>query len=160
MGKLDVDDAREDPIRYLVKWRGLPYSESTWEEWGTIKNMAVEEVAEFWVTQRPPPRPPGQMREYPRQIQDFKQHRLEVSPKYGKRTRSFLSIYDPTGPTDLDDGDDGLQLREYQKEGVNWLMWNWFSKRASILADEMGLGKTIQTTAFLAQVRGAATDVT
>ncbi|KAG5186809.1 SNF2 family N-terminal domain-containing protein [Tribonema minus] len=43
----------------------------------------------------------------------------------------------------------GLRLREYQLEGVNWLLWNWWHKRPSILADEMGLGKTIQTTAFL-----------
>jgi SNF2 family DNA or RNA helicase len=43
----------------------------------------------------------------------------------------------------------GLKLRDYQLEGVNWLLWNWWNKRSCILADEMGLGKTIQSTCFL-----------
>ena len=34
----------------------------------------------------------------------------------------------------------GLSLRDYQLEGVNWLLWNWWHKRSCILADEMGLG--------------------
>ena len=34
----------------------------------------------------------------------------------------------------------GLQLRDYQLEGVNWLLWNWWLRRPCILADEMGLG--------------------
>ena len=41
------------------------------------------------------------------------------------------------------------QLRDYQKEGVNWLVFNWLQHRGSILADEMGLGKTVQATGFL-----------
>jgi Chromo (CHRromatin Organisation MOdifier) domain len=35
----------------------------------------------------------------------------------------------------------GLRLRDYQLEGVNWLMWNWWNRRSCILADEMGLGE-------------------
>ena len=34
----------------------------------------------------------------------------------------------------------GGQLRDYQAEGVSWLMANHLNKRSSILADEMGLG--------------------
>ena len=34
----------------------------------------------------------------------------------------------------------GGQLRDYQAEGVSWLMSNHLNKRSSILADEMGLG--------------------
>ena len=34
----------------------------------------------------------------------------------------------------------GGQLRDYQAEGVTWLMSNHINKRSSILADEMGLG--------------------
>ena len=43
----------------------------------------------------------------------------------------------------------GLTLRDYQLEGVNWMIFNWYHRRNCILADEMGLGKTIQTTALL-----------
>ncbi|KAL7538247.1 hypothetical protein ACHAXR_009189, partial [Thalassiosira sp. AJA248-18] len=43
----------------------------------------------------------------------------------------------------------GGQLRDYQAEGVSWLMSNHLNKRSSILADEMGLGKTIQTATYV-----------
>lgn len=32
----------------------------------------------------------------------------------------------------------GGQLRDYQAEGVSWMMANYVNKRSSILADEMG----------------------
>lgn len=40
-------------------------------------------------------------------------------------------------------------LRNYQKEGVNWLVKNYQLELGSCLADDMGLGKTIQTLAYL-----------
>ena len=41
-------------------------------------------------------------------------------------------------------------LREYQKEGFNWLADRYKHDANGILADEMGLGKTIQTITLLA----------
>uniref|UniRef100_A0A671S2U2 Chromodomain-helicase-DNA-binding protein 8-like n=1 Tax=Sinocyclocheilus anshuiensis TaxID=1608454 RepID=A0A671S2U2_9TELE len=49
----------------------------------------------------------------------------------------------------------GNQLREYQLEGVNWLLFNWYNRQNCILADEMGLGKTIQSIALLSEVFAA-----
>uniref|UniRef100_A0A4W4GPK3 DNA helicase n=1 Tax=Electrophorus electricus TaxID=8005 RepID=A0A4W4GPK3_ELEEL len=46
----------------------------------------------------------------------------------------------------------GNTLREYQLEGVNWLLFNWYNRQNCILADEMGLGKTIQSIALLSEV--------
>ena len=43
----------------------------------------------------------------------------------------------------------GGRLRDYQAEGVSWLISNCVNKRSSILADEMGLGKTLQTCSFV-----------
>lgn len=43
----------------------------------------------------------------------------------------------------------GRTLRDYQVDGLNWLLKCWYNKRSSILADEMGLGKTVQVVAFL-----------
>lgn len=40
-------------------------------------------------------------------------------------------------------------LKNFQLEGLNWLIKCWHERRNCILADEMGLGKTIQTIAFL-----------
>lgn len=46
-------------------------------------------------------------------------------------------------------GNETLRLREYQLEGLNFLLNAWTSGNSVILADEMGLGKTIQTICFL-----------
>ena len=44
---------------------------------------------------------------------------------------------------------EGLALRDYQYDGLMWLLRCWYGKRGSILADEMGLGKTVQVISFL-----------
>ena len=31
----------------------------------------------------------------------------------------------------------GMRLRQYQLEGVNWLLFQWHQRRSCILADEM-----------------------
>ncbi|MEE4117022.1 MAG: DEAD/DEAH box helicase [Marinilabiliaceae bacterium] len=41
------------------------------------------------------------------------------------------------------------ELREYQKEGLNWLLFLQESKLGGCLADDMGLGKTLQTLSML-----------
>jgi SNF2 family DNA or RNA helicase len=38
---------------------------------------------------------------------------------------------------DEDEASPGFKLRNYQQEGVNWLLFNWWNKRSCILADEM-----------------------
>jgi len=40
-------------------------------------------------------------------------------------------------------------LREYQKEGYNWIKFLLENKLGALLADDMGLGKTIQTLAVI-----------
>jgi chromodomain-helicase-DNA-binding protein 1 len=42
-----------------------------------------------------------------------------------------------------------LILRDYQLDGLNWLIHSWCKENSVILADEMGLGKTIQSICFL-----------
>eukprot|EP00960_Hanusia_phi_P061004 764699-Hanusia_phi.AAC.2 len=50
-----------------------------------------------------------------------------------------------TQPSVLQNG----QLREYQLEGLNWLVRLYNNGISGILADEMGLGKTVQTVAMI-----------
>ncbi|KAI9449289.1 SNF2-family ATP dependent chromatin remodeling factor snf21 [Lactarius psammicola] len=47
----------------------------------------------------------------------------------------------------------GARLKDYQLEGVAWMVSLWENGISGILADEMGLGKTIQTIAFIAHLR-------
>lgn len=52
-------------------------------------------------------------------------------------------------PTKSQEYKNGGTLRDYQVEGLSWLLRCWYTKRSSILADEMGLGKTVQVVTFL-----------
>ncbi|KAL5484398.1 hypothetical protein EMCRGX_G020890 [Ephydatia muelleri] len=46
-------------------------------------------------------------------------------------------------------GPSKLKLRDYQLDGMNFLVHSWCKENSVILADEMGHGKTIQTIGFL-----------
>lgn len=161
------DDSHWDPedyVRYVIKWKGLPCAEVTWEYWKDIKHDFVNQAEDFWRRQMSAPslddvkimasRPHPHMR-------DFK--KLNESPVFGV-SKAKRSVADLNGDGSVSSkaqstsGDDdlmeapALRLRGYQLEGVNWLLWNWWNKRSCILADEMGLGKTIQSVGFLDQL--------
>ncbi|WP_020107928.1 DEAD/DEAH box helicase [Nocardia sp. 348MFTsu5.1] len=44
-------------------------------------------------------------------------------------------------------------LRDYQRDGLNWLSFLWDNGLGGVLADDMGLGKTLQTLALFARAR-------
>jgi len=44
-------------------------------------------------------------------------------------------------------------MREYQIQGLNWMVSLHHNGMNGILADEMGLGKTLQTVSFLGYLR-------
>ena len=46
-----------------------------------------------------------------------------------------------------------VQMRDYQVEGVNFMLRMYHAGCSCVLADEMGLGKTIQTIAFLGSLK-------
>ena len=84
-------------------------------------------------------------------MRDFK--KISVSPSFGvskvKRPVADIGkhlseeVVAASYSLNNDDNDNeipALQLRGYQLEGVNWLLWNWRNRRSCILADEMGLG--------------------
>lgn len=143
----------EDYVRYVVKWKGLQYSEMTWEYWINIKRDAVTQAEDFWLRQQAPD--PEDIRKLPGHphMRDFR--KLTESPAFGisKVPRPVADLGDGFKADDEDEKEEReFKLRSYQLEGVNWLLFNWWNKRSCILADEMGLGKTIQSTGFLHQL--------
>ena len=142
----------EDDVKYLVKWRGLSYGECSWESWADIREKGFyREVFAFWQLQIPPKIPLKPIK-FP-SLQDY--HLLETSPIFGL-TKSYQHHADNDDDCTYEEGKrelvvsleadasaHGLKLRDYQLEGVNWLLWNWWHKRSCILADEMGLGKAL-----------------
>ncbi|ELT88567.1 hypothetical protein CAPTEDRAFT_218774, partial [Capitella teleta] len=126
-------EGKNKDLRYLVKWRGLPHTESTWEypsdlpegllDWDKHvdnyqrrrkERLKLEEVK-------------TKKKEMPKKSKWRKQ--LEVQPEYIEVT--------------------GCKLHPYQLEGLNWIRFSYAQDTNTILADEMGLGKTIQSISFL-----------
>ncbi|XP_078208639.1 chromodomain-helicase-DNA-binding protein 7 isoform X11 [Callithrix jacchus] len=117
-----TDDRGEPVTHYLVKWCSLPYEDSTWERRQDIDQAKIEEFEKLMSRE-----PETERVERP-PADDWK--KSESSREYKNNNK----------------------LREYQLEGVNWLLFNWYNMRNCILADEMGLGKTIQSITFLYEI--------
>jgi hypothetical protein len=131
----------EDNVRFVVKWKGLPFADMTWEYWRDIKRDAVDEAEDFWLRQRPPTEETiaESSRPHPH-MKLFK--KIHESPVYGisNRKRSIAEYVDGQKvPIEEEIATEGFRLRSYQLEGVNWLLFNWWNNRSCILADEMGL---------------------
>ena len=117
----------EGKTEYYVKWKNLPYSEATWEDEKLIKQK------------------------YRDQYELFKKiKKAKVEPKdYKSAMRGVSKKFRPMKTQPEYIGGEGFQLRDYQLDGISFLMSAWSKGNSVILADEMGLGKTIQTICFL-----------
>ncbi|KAJ1373759.1 hypothetical protein KIN20_036262 [Parelaphostrongylus tenuis] len=120
---VDVGKGDDGNEYALVKWKSLAYDEVTWEPIGSVP----EEKVSTWRKQ---------------QIIDKAKVKEKPRPKASEWAKM---------PDDII-WKDGNTLREYQFEGVDWLLYCYYNERNCILADEMGLGKTVQTITFLSQV--------
>ncbi|XP_051953610.1 chromodomain-helicase-DNA-binding protein 2-like isoform X4 [Xyrauchen texanus] len=111
---------------FLSKWMGLPYAECTWEDEAVIKKKFQSCIDSF------------QNRNGSKTVPSKECKVLKQRPRFValKKQPSYI-------------GDENLELRDYQLDGLNWLAHSWCRCNSVILADEMGLGKTIQTISFL-----------
>ena len=103
---------------YYCKWQGLPYSECSWEDGTLTARFFQNEIDQYLERERSDLIPTKNAK------------CLKNRPKFVpfKSQPSFL-------------GNESLQLRDYQLDGVNWLVHSWHREVSVILADEMGLGK-------------------
>ena len=147
----------EDNVRYVVKWKDLPYADITWEYWRDIKHDAVDEAEDFWYRQIPPDLEYAKQcfnRPHPH-MRDFK--KLQASHSYGvsKKPRPVANLNGKKKENEsielnsTTESESGFRLRSYQLEGLNWLLFNWWNRRSCILADEMGLGYVSCATIFV-----------
>jgi superfamily II DNA or RNA helicase len=69
-------------------------------------------------------------------------------------TKSLIERLGDAKKDDLQINLDGFkgELRSYQKEGVDWLIFLYQNRLSGLLADEMGLGKTVQALAFFSKI--------
>jgi hypothetical protein len=68
--------------------------------------------------------------------------------------RARLARFESVAPVDAPPGFQGA-LRDYQREGLGWLLFMRELGLGGCLADDMGLGKTVQVLALLQSLRAA-----
>ncbi|XP_053672247.1 chromodomain-helicase-DNA-binding protein 1 [Anopheles nili] len=127
IAQVEKTDEGGTGLDYLCKWESLPYSDSTWEDASLIRRKWQKKIVEFHEREESR-RTPSKHCKAIRYRPNFKH--LKTQPEYLGEER-------------------GLKLRDYQMDGLNWLILTWCKENSVILADEMGLGKTIQTICFL-----------
>lgn len=132
---------KKNNVHYLIKWRDLPYDQSTWES----EDMDVPDFEtykqHYWNHRELMLGEEGRPGKKMKKVKVRKTERPPANP-----------VVDPTikfdrQPDYLDST--GGTLHPYQLEGLNWLRFSWAQGTDTILADEMGLGKTVQTAVFL-----------
>jgi hypothetical protein len=130
--------------QFLVKWINLAYSESTYE---FERDLVLNDI-EY----KPDVEALFQRNQKPTKSA-FKTH-LEGGAKEYRRLYKILGDKTKLSEANLAKAveayqqelqertyKNGGQLRDYQAEGVSWMMANYVNQRSCILADEMGLGK-------------------
>ncbi|XP_068658521.1 protein CHROMATIN REMODELING 5-like isoform X2 [Aristolochia californica] len=117
-----VDDVTPE---YLVKWRGLSYAEATWEKDTDI--AFAQDAIDDYKAREVAMAVQGKMVDLQRKKSKANLRKLDEQPEWLK----------------------GGKLRDYQLEGLNFLVNSWRNDTNVILADEMGLGKTVQSVSML-----------
>lgn len=152
MDKADPEFENGTGRQFLVKWHHTPYSECTYEfERDLMLNdVDYKEPLKAFLTRNKKPTK-AEMRtkirkgeeELRRSYKFFGDKSSISDDKRDKEVRKYqLELENQVFPN-------GGKLRDYQAEGVSWMISNAVNKRSSILADEMGLGKTLQTCATI-----------
>jgi len=113
---------------FLCKWNGLPYADCTWEDGDLISKLFQSHIDRFLARNKSQCIPTKLSRV------------LKARPK-------FVPLKEQ--PDYLGGSEEGLKLRDYQLDGLNWMVHSWTKENSVILADEMGLGKTIQIMSFI-----------
>ncbi|KAL4872970.1 hypothetical protein BDV12DRAFT_161073 [Aspergillus spectabilis] len=131
---LEDDLERVDYVsQAYVKFKGLPYEDAVWEVPPESSNS--EAWTDFKAAYADWAKKPfigtpnqGYLRKYLGNVRKQKFESKESQPKIMT----------------------GGKIMDYQRDGLNWLYYQWFKQQNAILADEMGLGKTIQVIGLLA----------
>ncbi|KPV71789.1 uncharacterized protein RHOBADRAFT_49029 [Rhodotorula graminis WP1] len=118
-------DVDHDHVEYLCKWKGLQYSDATWENYDQVHELAPAAI-DAYLNREASAHLPAKSANYSRTRPPFV--KLTAEPAYVASCGT---------------------LKDFQVTGLNWLAYLWSKGNNGILADEMGLGKTVQSCSFL-----------
>ncbi|KAH9790088.1 protein chromatin remodeling 5 [Citrus sinensis] len=129
--RISKDSSGNVTQEYLVKWKGLSYAEATWEK-DEIIDFAQDAIDEYKAREAAMAEQ-GKMVDLQRKKGKASLRKLDEQPEWLR----------------------GGKLRDYQLEGLNFLVNSWRNDTNVILADEMGLGKTVQSVSMLGFLQNA-----
>ncbi|KAL2973168.1 hypothetical protein AAZX31_14G032700 [Glycine max] len=129
--RISKDNSGNVIPEYLVKWQGLSYAEATWEK--DIDIAFAQHTIDEYKAREAAMAVQGKMVDSQRKKSKASLRKLEEQPEWLK----------------------GGKLRDYQLEGLNFLVNSWRNDTNVILADEMGLGKTVQSVSMLGFLQNA-----
>lgn len=135
---MDKKDESGTGREFLIKWGNTPYSEATWEYERDLIWAEVDYKTHVEAFLRRNQKPP-------------KSKRKEAIKRGEQELRRLYKIFKNVGDEkehqenvkayqkELQDMEfkNGGKLRDYQAEGIAWMMSNYVNDRSSILADEM-----------------------
>lgn len=123
--KLKNEFLHGDACWVTVKWEGLPYSDVSFESLQDIiySNLDYENALRAFYRRE-------------QRIYELTSATYQRSHAFDLKGVDTTALSSPTPPTFP-----GGTLRDYQWEGVRWMLYNFINSRNCILADEMGLGK-------------------
>ncbi|KAK7304940.1 hypothetical protein VNO77_42834 [Canavalia gladiata] len=129
--RISKDNSGNVIPEYLVKWRGLSYAEVTWEK--DIDITFAQHAIDEYKACEAAMSVQGKTVDLQRRKSKASLRKLDEQPEWLK----------------------GGKLRDYQLEGLNFLVNSWRNDTNVILADEMGLGKTVQSVSMLGFLQNA-----
>ena len=129
----DHGDSVELESRYLVKWSGLQYDELTWEDRQLVEDNNAQALTRYVQLSNEIP---------------TKSDMKQIQMNKNSMNRVILNNKALTGYNDTDNPvpafANGYKLRDYQLEGLNWLILHWSINKGALLADEMGLVSSVR----------------
>ena len=154
----DSMDIEESPRSVLIKWQNLQHEFSTWEEWPEPThpdyNQFQDAFKKFLERRRKLIADHTELRKM------MARHEKNSSTNSHSHTHSHSlhGNYHSSNHgkfVELEKQPDYLvngELKNYQLDGLNWLLFQSHIGKSCILADEMGLGKTVQIVALISAI--------
>ena len=148
--KENVDYDNGTGRSFLVKWGSTPYADATYEYERDLILMDIEYESNLEQFEQRSSKPSKS--EMKKIISSREDERRRLYKIFGDKIRDSpakeAKIEEYKKNLEDHGFKNGGKLRDYQAEGVSWLLSNHVNKRSAILADEMGLGKTVSFMVF------------
>lgn len=122
----------------FVKWRGLGYGECTWELWSEVANEDAL-IAQCRAKEAEVDTIAAEHNNSTNKSERGKYQK----PKDSLSVNGRLNLLSGKALNREDIPVRDVVLRDYQLQGINWLLFQWTQGRSCLLADEMGLGKWV-----------------